>query len=315
MSDKKILLIDGLNVFMQHWTVNPLQSATTGDVIGGSVGFLKTLSYLVYKIRPTDVIIAWEGKNSSKKRKRILPEYKYGRAPARPNRFYEESTDDALENKKVQITMLLKYLDALPVRSVFVDGCEGDDIIGYLSSQHFKEDKKVIVSNDKDFYQLLDGKTIIYRTVKKEYVTKKYVISKFGILPENFAVARSLKGDTSDKITGIKGIGYKNIVKYFPDLGTKNVTIDDMVLEAQGYKKKGKLLERFLEGIDKVRTNYRVIRLDNSLISLNQIKKIEYSLNKSVKYDKIRLLRMFAEDGVSSLHYNWSNVFAYLVKN
>ena len=311
---KKVLLIDGLNIFMQHWTVNPLQSAVTGEVIGGAVGFLRSLSYLVYKVRPAEVVIAWEGKDSSKKRKKILPEYKYGRAPARPNRFYEESMDEAEENKRMQLTMLFKYLNYMPVHSVFVDGLEGDDIIAYMATEQYKNDRKVIVSNDKDFYQLLDNKTMIYRTVKREFITKKNILSKFGILPENFAVVRSIKGDASDNITGVRGLGYKNLVKYFPDLGEKNVTIGELVSAAERYKKKGKLLERFLNDIDKVKTNYRVITLDNSLTSLNQIRKIEYSLNKSLKYDKMKILSGFAEDGITGMHLNWSNVFAYLTQ-
>jgi DNA polymerase I len=316
MSDKKtVLLIDGLNEFMRGWCANPLQSATTGDVIGGVVGFLKTLSFLTYKIRPSKIVIAWEGKDSSKKRKKILPEYKFGRSPAKPNRFYEESPDDALENKKLQLSMLFKYLNNIPVYSVFVDGLEGDDIIGYLSSEYFSGHKKIILSNDKDFFQLLDGETIIYRSIKREYIANKYVVSKFGILPENFAVARSIDGDVSDNISGVKGFGFKTIIKYFPMLGEKETTIDDLVDHAESFENKGALLERFLENIDVVRTNYRVITLDNSLVSLNQIKKIEYALNKSLRYDKMELLKEFAKDGITSLHYNWSNVFAYLMQN
>ena len=314
-NDKTVLIIDGLNEFLRNWIVNPLQSATTGDVVGGVFGFLRSLSYLTYSIKPSEIIIAWEGKGSSKKRKKILPEYKAGRAPAKPNRFYEETSDDAENNKRLQLSMLFKYLDLLPIKSVFVDGLEGDDIIAYLANSYYKDYKRVILSNDKDFFQLLDNRTIIYRTIKREYVTRKYVLSKFNILPENFALANSLKGDVSDNIKGVKGMGYKNIVKFFPLLGEEELTINDLEKYAQDYEKKSIVLERFLDNIDAIKTNYRVIRLDNSLISLSQIKKIEYSLNKELRYDKMELLRQFAQDGITKLHYNWSNVFAYLMKN
>ena len=310
-----ILLIDGLNEFMRNFVVNPMQSATTGELIGGTFGFLRTLSFLVYKIRPDKVVIAWEGKDSSKKRKKILPEYKLGRKTPKLNRFYEETEDDVLNSKREQLALTLKYINLLPIHSVLVEGLEGDDIIGYLTTEHFKDDKKIIVSNDKDFFQLLCGPTVIYRTIKREYVNKKYILSKFNILPENFAIAKSIQGDPSDNISGVKGIGFKTMIKLFPELSEKVITIDDLVNTANAVQKKSKLLERFLDNIDTVKTNYRVIGLDNKLISLSQINKIEFSLNKELKYDKMKILEEVMKDGITKLHFNWSNVFAYLLNN
>ena len=310
-----VMLIDGLSEFIRHFTANPTQSAITGNHIGGAFGFLRALSYLTYNIRPSKIIIAWDGKDSSKNRRKLLPEYKNGRTPLRLNRFYKDETPvEVEENKKYQLRLLFLCLKCLPITQVFSDGCEADDIIAYLCANKFKDNKKLIVTNDKDFFQLLDNKTIIYRSIKREYVTKKHLIEEFKILPENFAIAKAINGDKSDNVTGVHGFGFKTIAKMFPILSEKYIYINDFIETVEGFEEKNKLIERFLEDKEVVKNNYRVVALDGVILKNSQIDQLEYCFEKEVVYDKIKLLRLFNEYGFNKFGFNWPNVFNYLME-
>ena len=73
-----------------------------------------------------------------------------------------------MENRNHQINVLIEVLRNLPIVQVYVTDCEADDVIGYLSKYSLKEWRKVIVSSDKDFYQLLDKNTLIYSPTWKK---------------------------------------------------------------------------------------------------------------------------------------------------
>ena len=97
-----------------------------------------------------------------------------------------------MQNRNYQIKTLIKFLDNFPVTQLYVEGSEADDVIGFICNmQEIKQDVKIIVSMDKDFYQLCDDKTIVYSPVKNRYLTKKTILEDFGVHPNNFALARS----------------------------------------------------------------------------------------------------------------------------
>ena len=94
---------------------------------------------------------------------------------------------------------------------------EADDVIGYVTQySKFKEHQKVIVSSDKDFFQLCNGNTILYRPIQKTILNEARVTEEYGIHPNNFALARAICGDKSDNIKGIQGAGLPTIAKRFP---------------------------------------------------------------------------------------------------
>ncbi len=95
---------------------------------------------------------------------------------------------------------------------------EADDIIAYVAqTPRFKRSgKKLLLSSDKDFFQLVDDKTVLYRPIQKEVLNKNTILEKFDIHPTNFAMARAMAGDKSDNIEGIPGLGLKTVSKRFP---------------------------------------------------------------------------------------------------
>ncbi len=92
----------------------------------------------------------------------------------------------------------------------------------------------MIVSSDKDFIQLLDDKTLLFRPTQDEILNKNKVVEKFGIHPRNFALARAMAGDKSDNLPGVQGVGLATIAKRFEDFGEdRDFLLEDLFSACQ----------------------------------------------------------------------------------
>lgn len=213
-STDRILLIDGLNLFLRNFAVlNYINE--TGTHIGGLSGFLRSLGSLIKQINPTEVYVVFDGMGSSISRKNLIPEYKSGRNNQRiTNWDVFENLDEEQASKVNQISRLIYYLRCLPIKIISLDRTEADDIIAYISNylSNKHDSKCYIVSADKDFIQLINRNITVYRPSEKEFYTPQTVQEKFGILSENFIIYKTLIGDSSDKITGIKDLGPKTLL-------------------------------------------------------------------------------------------------------
>ena len=135
---RPVLLIDGLNVFMRHYVVNPSMSSL-GYHVGGFTGFLNSLSRLCDRTRPSQVIVAWEGGGSARRRA-IYSGYKKNRRPQKLNRYYLGDIPDTTKNRDNQIALSIAALKNTPVHQVYVQDCEADDVIGYLCNYKLKDE-------------------------------------------------------------------------------------------------------------------------------------------------------------------------------
>ena len=165
---KRILLIDALNMYYRAYIVDPTLSLN-GDPVGGLVGFLKILQKLVRETKPDQIVIAWDGAGGSQRRRTINKNYKEGRKPIRLNRTVENlSEQEEYENKIWQQTRLIQYMNEMPVCQLMIPNIEADDVIAYIAGMpQLKNIQKVIISSDKDFIQLCDDETVLYRPVQK----------------------------------------------------------------------------------------------------------------------------------------------------
>ena len=178
----KVLIIDGLNTFIRVFSVIPTTN-DDGVHVGGIVGFLKSIGYVINMVSPTRVIIVFDGKGGSNRRRKILPEYKQNRKTKyRVNRTYDfASQEDEKQNMIMQLQRSVEYLENLPVTVLSYDNIEADDTIGYLAEQVFFKSKVVIMSTDKDFLQLANGRVKIWSPSKKKMYDDKSVFEEFGI--------------------------------------------------------------------------------------------------------------------------------------
>lgn len=264
----KVLLIDGLNLFFRNFAmmnmVNP-----DGVHIGGLGGFFRSLGAMIRQTQPTSVYVVFDGAGSTSNRKNLLPEYKGERNLQRVTNW---DTFDSLEEehdaKVDQIVRVIQYLKLLPVKTTIIDKVEADDIIAVLANKLVEKHNSTcfIVSSDKDFVQLVTDKIILYRPMEKEYYTPKVVKEKFGVSPQNFILYKTLLGDNSDNIPGVKGLGVKGIFKKFPELQEKDLSLENIFEISTRKFKDHVVYSRILQDEDKLRTSYRVMDLSTPMI-------------------------------------------------
>jgi DNA polymerase-1 len=312
---KRILVIDGNNLYIRNYVMNPAVS-TKGDPIGGIFGTIKSLQKLCREIKPNRIVIAWDGKGGSSKRRAVNKNYKEGRKPFRLNRNIRNlNENEELENKIWQMTRVVEYLNNFPIIQLLLDAVEADDIISAICQHPQLTDyNKVIVSNDKDFIQLCKHDTILYRPVQDEILNSKRIVEEYGIHPTNFCLARAISGDTSDNLVGVGGAGLPTIAKRFPQLREdKSYRIDDIVDVCKSTESKIKLFSNIVEHQDLIRENYKIMQLAIPNMSIQDMQKINYALeNSECTFNKTELVTMMLKDGFGES--NFEELYAHMNK-
>jgi 5'-3' exonuclease len=305
MQSKRILIIDGLNAFVRAYSADP--SRTPQQVpVGGVRGFLKILQKMIRITDPDRIFICWDGEGGSQKRKSMFKEYKQGRNPLTLNSQIAPNAEDELKNRIWQETRLVEYLNQLPIIQLMVEGVEADDLIGFIvKDPKFHIYQKVIVSNDKDFIQLCDERTILYRPVKDQILNIKTVLDEYNIHPYNFVLARAICGDVSDNLPGVKGAGLATVAKRFPILKEeKEYELDDILKICREKYHDQKIYKAVVQDQKKIKLNHKVMQLQYRLVTIENKKKIlsgmkgeECILNKPL-FDK-----MAVEDGIADIDF------------
>ena len=264
----RVLILDGLNLFFRNFAmmnmVNP-----DGVHIGGLGGFFRSLGAMIRQTNPTSVYVVFDGAGSTVNRKNLLSEYKGTRNLSRITNWEAfDNIEEEHDSKIDQIVRIIQYLKLLPVKTTILDKVEADDVIAVLAEKLVERHNSTcfIVSSDKDFLQLVTDKIIVYRPMEKEYYTPQVVEQKFGLLPSNFILYKTLLGDNSDNVKGIKGLGEKGIFKKFPELKTHELTLDDIFDICARKFKDHIVYSRILQDKDRIETNYKVMDLSIPLI-------------------------------------------------
>ena len=203
---KRLVLIDGKSVFYRGYYAMGALSLPDGTPTGGVYGFAAIAMEIVKKLNPTKVVVAWDSKTSTSKRRSLYPEYKAGRIKPGED-FY------------AQIPLLEELVKDLGWTFIEIDNYEADDIIGTLSREADKTGdwETYIISSDLDMLQIVDDNTHMWRILKGftniEKINVPELEAKYGIKKDQFLDLKSLKGDSSDNIPGVQGIGEKTAVK------------------------------------------------------------------------------------------------------
>ena len=273
--DSKVLIVDGLNSFIRVFSAVPLVN-DDGDHIGGYVGFMRSIAAVIRQFKPTRCIIVFDGKGGSARRKKMHSGYKEGRTMStRFNRredVGEQSVEKEIESMRTQMGKLSEYLQCLPITLISIDNIEADDAIAYLATDVFrpKGSEVIIMSDDKDFIQLIDAKTSVWRPVEKKYYTPKEVVDRFGIPSHNFIHYKVFMGDGSDNIKGINGIGIKTLQSKFPLLlEDKIASIEDVLEYCKARKDEHKVYKTVLDNESVMRLNWRLMSLEELEIGAN----------------------------------------------
>lgn len=199
---KKLAIIDGKSVFYRGYYAMPNLSTRDGVPTGGVYGFAAMALELIKKLKPDYVAVAWDKpKTNIRKRVKMYPEYKAGRKPAPPD-FY------------TQIPILHELLEAFGWPMYELDDYEADDIMGTLAVKARKRDiETLLITSDLDALQLINGHVKVYALKRgfsniEEFHPQSFE-AKYGLKVEQFLDLKALKGDSSDNIPGVPGVGEK----------------------------------------------------------------------------------------------------------
>ncbi|MGH7196999.1 MAG: DNA polymerase I [Candidatus Saccharimonadales bacterium] len=206
MSSPRLVIIDGKSVFYRGYYAMPTLSTKDGTPTGGVYGFAMMALEVVRKLKPDYVCVAWDkSKTNIRSRVAIYPAYKANRKPAPPD-FYE------------QIPILHDLLDALEWPLYEIDDYEADDIMGAFAKQAGVEGiESYLITSDLDVLQLINPHTHIY-TLKKgvshiELFNEASFREKYGVDAHQWVDVKALKGDSSDNIPGVAGVGEKTAIE------------------------------------------------------------------------------------------------------
>ena len=203
-SKKTLLILDGFAIIFRVFYSRQPMVSSTGVTTTVVQGFLSILFKLIKETKPSHIILALDSKGPTFRHEQY-PEYKAGREPAPP-----ELTE--------QIPTLEKVIEAFNIPMHNVEKYEADDIIGTIALDAYSEGfNTVVVSGDKDLFQLINDKTSIWYSSPNRFSSDRlvdensYVDEKGfeGVKPQNVPDLKGLAGDSSDNIKGIPGIGQK----------------------------------------------------------------------------------------------------------
>jgi DNA polymerase-1 len=301
------VVIDGLSVFIRHYCANPTMSSN-GEQMGGFAGFLGSLKELSRRFTPQQIVVVWEG-GGSKKRRLIDKSYKNGRRPTKLNRYYEDDIPDTDDNRNNQIALLVKALGLMPVKQVYVPDCEGDDAVAHLV-RIIRRDTNghvIIVSSDRDFYQLITQKISVWSPGKRRMIGVQECIEEYGVHPNNFALAKAIVGDPSDNVKGVSGVGFKTLCKSFKGFVDEvDLDLPTLIDACNSVHKnaRSKIYKSICTDEELIRKNLRLVSLESGNIPATIEKKIEFvysSKDTTGNPNKFELYRLLHKLGLNKL--------------
>lgn len=266
--DDKILIVDGLNSFIRVFSAVPVCN-DDGEHIGGITGFLKSIAFVVRAVQPTRLVIVFDGKGGSVRRRDLYADYKAGRKINtkfnRPTHL-EIDVEQEVKNMRNQLSRLTQYLDTLPITILSIDNVEADDVIAYMVTDIFNNSKQItIMSDDKDYLQLITDSVSVWRPITKTTYTKQTVLDNIGVPACNYLLTRLFLGDASDNIKGVSGIGIKTLQKYIPEIMyDKKLTLDDLIklCNDRVLDSKVAVYKTILDNEPTLRLNYDLMQLE-----------------------------------------------------
>lgn len=255
---KRLVLIDGKSVFYRGYYAMPNLSTKDGTPTGGVYGFAVLALEVVKRLEPDYVAVAWDkSKTNIRARLAMYPQYKANRKAPPPD-FYE------------QIPLLRELLDSLGWPLYEADDLEADDLMGIFAKQAGKKGiESYLVTSDLDVLQLVNTHTHIF-TLKKgltniELFNEASFKEKYGVDATQWVDVKALKGDSSDNIPGVAGIGEKTALELISTYSSLDGVYENVELL------KPKLRDKLLAGktgystgaaeLDKLRPLHPIINL------------------------------------------------------
>lgn len=267
------LLVDGNALFKVGFFGAKDEYNFRGEHIGGLYQFLTVVRKLLMEDLYHRVYVFWDGKMSGKLRYNIYEPYKSARG-----KDYVNGTHPVDESEVKQKNQIRKYLEDLCIRQLMHEFIESDDFIAYYCWTAEPNEKITICTNDRDLSQLISNKVKIYFCDLKNYVDITNYSSYFCHHQSNAALIKTITGDSSDSIKGIKGVKEKKLLSFFPELKDRKVTVGEIITRAKELQKirvEGKLkplsaLDNLINGVTEGVQGNRVYEINHDLVDLTK---------------------------------------------
>jgi DNA polymerase-1 len=235
----RLLLLDGHSLAYRAFFALPVEnfSTTTGQPTNAVYGFTAMLINVLRDERPTHVAVAFDRGEPTFRHEQYV-EYKANRR-------------ETPEDFRSQLSLIFEVLDALGIRRLSAPGYEADDLIATLATEAADAGMDVlIVTGDRDVLQLVSGKVTVLMTrrgiTEMTRFTPAAVREKYGLTPDQYPDFAALRGDPSDNLPGIPGVGEKTATKWIAEFGSLQQLVD-RVGEVKG--KAGDALREHLGGV------------------------------------------------------------------
>jgi len=317
MSD--ILVCDGSNLFIRAFyspTDQTLQNSRGQDTTAVYV-FLRHFRKLIYDEKPEQCYVIFDFGRDIRK-KTLLKSYKAHRDIDMSSLAGYDLTIkmNEVESRKRQMDVVIDILKTLPIKIIIVKQIEGDNLMAYTVRHFVNLGKTVtIVSNDQDFYQLLENEKIkIFNPHKKTYIDKTNVEELFptklpGIIHiKSYRLFKAITGDISDNVKGIRLFKEKKIKELFDIIRTSGtedpVTIDELyqcfnnIIATQKFWKYFENNRKFLE------TNWELVDLIDIHFSPQTLSIIFQAIEMKTKYNKMDFLQILIKENIDSIKTN-----------
>ena len=280
MSNRSIAVIDGNSLLHRafHAVQSPMNTPD-GTPTNAVFGFMQMLPKMIEDYHPDAIICAWDVHRPDWRMK-LLEAYKAQRPPM----------DESLA---VQFPIIRGLLESMNIPCIAMDGYEGDDILGTMAARgEANGDRVYLITGDKDAYQLASETTSIMTTRKgmSDVViyTPEKVVERYGIPPCLVPDFLGLKGDSSDNIPGVPGVGEKTAAKLLAEWGS----LDDVLEHADEIK--GKMGER-------IREHAEDARISRAVATIRRDAPVELSLD-DVQFPSFSAQEV--SEAFGALHFN-----------
>ncbi len=247
MAEKKLYLIDGNSFLYRSYYAIQHLSTSKGFPTNAVFGFISMLKKLMEREKPQYLGIVFDPKGPTIRHK-AFKDYKAHRKPMP-------------EDLVVQIPVIKKIVRAFNIPFFEQENYEADDVLGSLAHQASSQNiLSIIVTNDKDIYQLVDKSTIVYNPVKEITLDEKKVKEHFGVSPSQVVDVLALWGDLSDNIPGVPGIGEKTSKALINQFGSL-----EKLLENLDHIEKARLQEKIKQNLDQLKLSQELVTIEKGL--------------------------------------------------
>jgi DNA polymerase-1 len=284
----------------------PGLSLPDGTPTGGVFGFASLAIELIKKLEPDYVAVAWDKKGTNIRRRReIYPEYKAGRKKA-PDDFY------------AQLPILFELLDAFGWPLYEADDYEADDLLGAFALQAAEKGiETCLLTSDLDALQLISPTTKVYALKNGLSNIEEFDVGhfeeKYGIRVDQFLDLKSLKGDSSDNLPGVPGVGEKTAIQLLQEFGTLDAIyehLDDIKPSTRTKLEAGKELAYMSKEVGRIWTDAPVpLDWDVADVDDTNLEKVSEILKRLEFHSLVkRLPKYMQQTPDTTLHFEDAHV-------